>query len=276
MKGDTDILPVRPIGHNTINFNEKGLIMADHQISVQLYSLREALGKDLAGTLGKLSATGFRYVEPAGYCGLTAAEFARELEKAGLQAPSIHGALPVGDDCERIIEEAQALGVRYLITGGPAGGWDSWKTSDSIRQQAELYSQAAANAAPHGIKVGFHNHDMEMQEIDGEPAYRIFLAAAAPEVLWTVDTYWVQVGGRNPVEVIREAGSRSKVVHIKDGPGVKGQPMLAAGEGVMDFPPIIAAAEHAEYLCIELDSCATDMMEAVVKSFRYLQQQIED
>ncbi len=245
--------------------------MSKHRISVQLYSVREALGQDLSGTLAELARIGFRYVEPAGYCGLDAASFARELQKAGLQAPSIHGSLPVGDDCNRIIEEAQALGVKYLITGGPAGGWDSWHSQDSIRREADTYNQAAANARPHGIQVGFHNHDMEMREIDGQPAYRIFLEAAAPEVLWTIDTYWVKVGGRDPVAVVKEAGKRNQIVHIKDGPGVKEEPMVAAGEGIMDFPPIIAAADHAKYLCIELDRCATDMMEAVGKSFRYLQ-----
>ncbi|MDT8389988.1 MAG: hypothetical protein RRC34_05705 [Lentisphaeria bacterium] len=38
----------------------------------------------------------------------------------------------------------------------------------------------------------------------------------------------------------------------------------------MDFPPIIAAADSAEWLVVELDRCDTDMMTAVEQSFHYL------
>ena len=245
--------------------------MENRKISVQLCSVRDELDQDIKGTLAKLAEIGFRYVEPAGYRGLDVKDFARALSEAGLQAPSMHGKLPVGDNKNQAIEEALSIGAKYVITGGPVGGWETWDSSDSIKRKAELYNQAAENAAPHGIQVGFHNHDKEMQDVDGRPAYRIFLETAAPEVLWTIDTYWVQVGGRDPQEVIKEAGARTKILHIKDGPGVKDEPMVAAGDGIMNFPPLITAAEYAEYLCIELDSCATDMMTAVKKSFHYLQ-----
>lgn len=240
-------------------------------ISVQLYSLRNELTKDVPGTLARLAEIGFRQVEPAGCCGLSVQEFAKALKKVGLQAPSLHGELPLGAKKNQAIEEALALGTKYIITGGPAGGWPgNWQSADTLKAEAALYNEAAANAAPHGLKVGFHNHDLEMAKFDGQPAYRIFLKHLAPEVLWTVDTYWVKVGGGDPVAVIKEAGARNKVVHIKDGPGIKGQPMVAAGDGIMDFPPIVKAATAAELFCIELDECATDMMTAVAQSYAYL------
>jgi hypothetical protein len=41
----------------------------------------------------------------------------------------------------------------------------------------------------------------------------------------------------------------------------------------MDFPAILnAAAGPVEWLIVELDRCATDMMEAVAQSYRYLAQ----
>jgi hypothetical protein len=61
------------------------------------------------------------------------------------------------------------------------------------------------------------------------------------------------------------------LLHIKDGPAVQGEPMVAAGEGSMDFPAIAQAAGGAtEWMIVELDACATDMLEAVEKSRRYL------
>jgi sugar phosphate isomerase/epimerase len=47
--------------------------------------------------------------------------------------------------------------------------------------------------------------------------------------------------------------------------------MTAVGEGTVDMPAVLEAAQaHAEWLIVELDECATDMMEAVDKSYRYL------
>jgi hypothetical protein len=61
------------------------------------------------------------------------------------------------------------------------------------------------------------------------------------------------------------------LLHIKDGPAVRGEPMVAVGDGVLDVPSIIqAGAGSTQWLIVELDACATDMMEAVEKSYDYL------
>jgi hypothetical protein len=46
--------------------------------------------------------------------------------------------------------------------------------------------------------------------------------------------------------------------------------MLALGDGVMDFPAIVRHS-RAEAWIVELDDCATDMLEAVARSFAYAQ-----
>ena len=90
-------------------------------------------------------------------------------------------------------------------------------------------------------------------------------------VFFQIDTYWVQTAGLDPAQVIKEFGSCAPSLHIKDGPAVQRVPQVAVGDGVMDFPSIIQAAEDtAEWLIVELDHCATDMLTAVEKSYRYL------
>jgi sugar phosphate isomerase/epimerase len=47
--------------------------------------------------------------------------------------------------------------------------------------------------------------------------------------------------------------------------------MTAVGDGVMDFPAIIKAGEnYTEWLIVEVDRCATDMVLAVEKSLKHL------
>ena len=58
---------------------------------------------------------------------------------------------------------------------------------------------------------------------------------------------------------------------LKKGPVTRDEAMMAVGAGRMDITAVIdAAGDNVEWLIVELDRCATDMMEAVEKSYEYL------
>ena len=84
-----------------------------------------------------------------------------------------------------------------------------------------------------------------------------------------MDTYWSQTGGTDPVGLIQTLDKRAALLHLKDGPATKEAAQVALGEGVMNVPSILSARQ-TDTLVIELDRCATDMLEAVEKSQRYL------
>ena len=75
---------------------------------------------------------------------------------------------------------------------------------------------------------------------------------------------------------MKELGPRVPLLHLKDGPAVQGAPQLALGEGVVDVRGVIDAAVATDWLIVELDECATDMLEAVEKSYRYLTEGEDD
>lgn len=92
-----------------------------------------------------------------------------------------------------------------------------------------------------------------------------------PAIFFEVDVYWVKTAGLDPAKVLTEIGERSPLLHIKDGPARQGLPMVAVGEGSLEIPKIIAAKEtETEWLIVELDECATDMLDAVRASYLYL------
>jgi sugar phosphate isomerase/epimerase len=92
-----------------------------------------------------------------------------------------------------------------------------------------------------------------------------------PTIFFEVDAYWVKTAGCDPAQVVAELGARAPLIHAKDGPAVKGEPMVAVGDGSQDFSKILQAANgHAEWLIVELDQCTTDMLAAVERSHRYL------
>lgn len=236
--------------------------------ALQLYTVREQAAANFDGTIRRVADMGYRYVEPAGFPGTTP-EAARKLfDELGLTVCSIHGGIPAGDNAQQIIETAQMLGATCTISGG---GPDDFKALDTIKALADRFNEGAQKAAEHGLTVGYHNHWWEFgQEVDGRTAYDVFAERLVPEVVSELDTYWAACGGKDAAGTITTLGERVKLLHIKDGPGRQGPPQTAVGAGVMDWAPIFKAATHAEYAIVELDECATDMMEAVRESYEYL------
>jgi sugar phosphate isomerase/epimerase len=89
-------------------------------------------------------------------------------------------------------------------------------------------------------------------------------------VFFQIDAYWVQTGGQDPAEVVARLGDRVQQLHMKDGPCVRSEPMQALGRGDMDYGQVLRAATNLDWLIVELDRVAGDMMEEVAESAAYL------
>jgi sugar phosphate isomerase/epimerase len=238
-------------------------------LAVQLYSLRDALAGDFAGIIRKVAAMGYAGVETAGFLGSTLQEAVRLFRELNLTVPSAHLPLPMGAQRNEVLEIAQTLGATSIVSGGV--GSERFATLDSIKKVCDDFNEAHAAASANGLRFAIHNHWWEFEPVQGVRPYHLMLERLDPAVVWEIDTYWVQTAGLNPVDVLRELGNRAPLLHIKDGPARKDQPMVAVGQGTMDFRAIIPAhADHTEWLVVELDHCATDMLEAVAHSYRYL------
>lgn len=238
-------------------------------IALQLYSLRERAAEDYESMIRDVADMGYVGVEPAGFPGTTAEAAAALYKELGLTVCSAHTGLPVGEGRDAVLKQMETLGTNYIVTGR---GRDSFTSADLIKGVCDQFNEAAEVAAAEGMVIGYHNHWWEYQEVEGTGriAYEIMLENLSPDVFFQIDTYWVQTGGQDVVQVLNKLGDRVKLLHIKDGPCVQSEPMTAVGQGSMDFAPIIEAAPAAEWLIVELDRCATDMTEAVRESVAYL------
>ena len=253
--------------------------MGKAQIGLQLYTLREALAEDFPGTLRQVAEMGYAGVETAFFDESVSAEAAniklgrmnlpqvgQHLRNLGLTVFCAHVDLPLGDKRDAVLRHAEAMGCQRIVWHGwPQGA--RYGSLDGIRRLADDFNAANDVAVANGLQLGLHNHWWEMTAVEGQLPYQLLLKWLHPSIFFELDTYWATVAGRNAVAVIGELGSRAPLLHIKDGPAVHGQPMLALGTGVIDIPAIVAASrETAEWLIVELDDCATDMSEAVRES----------
>lgn len=238
-------------------------------ISIQLYSLRqEAAAAGIEKVLERVAAIGYAGVEPAGLGGLTPERYRQVASGLGLQIPSNHTALPVGDAATAVLDEQEALGNTVLISGGSPA---DVQTLDAVRDLAARFEEAAANAKARGMTVGYHNHWWEFDTpIEGGRAPHDVLLSEAPSVFAQVDTYWSTVGGRDTVALVAGLGARARFLHVKDGMIDPPRPHVAVGSGKMPIEDILRAAPETEWHVVELDECATDMFEAVEQSYRFL------
>lgn len=238
-------------------------------LGVQLYSLRDRMADDRDGTLRRVADLGYQAVEP--YDVLTdPAGLRGQLDACGLVAWSTHA--PVLDKTDAVLDAAGVVGIDTVIV--PAVPPEEFADSDGVARTADRLNAAASAAAGRGIRIGYHNHWWELaQAVDGRPALEVFADLLAPEVILEIDVYWAAVGagdqGAGVADLLRRQSGRVRFLHVKDGPARRGEPMTAVGAGVLPIPEILAAAPDARRI-VELDECATDMVEAIADSHRYL------
>jgi sugar phosphate isomerase/epimerase len=235
-------------------------------IGVQLYSLRNELEKDIKGTLERIAAKGYVAVEP--YFSPIFEQVAAACQELGLKACSTHAPLPVGDDRAKSKAMIDAFNTSLLVV--PAMPQERFTTAAGVAETADLLRQGADAAAEDGYELGYHNHDFEFVSVDGSTGYHLFIDQLDPRIFLELDTYWAQVGGQDLVSLVNQLGSRLKLLHIKDGPGRRGVPMTAVGDGVMVWQPLFEAATSAEWAIVELDETAGDMLTDIEKSYDYL------
>lgn len=245
-------------------------------LGIQLYTLRKDVypgGDDLPGVLKTVAEIGYKGVEFAGLHGNDPKEIAKIVADLGLKVCSSHAGVPDKDNVQQIVDTESTLGNTRVIGGiGP----EDVKTIDGCKAAAEKFNTAAELLKPHGMTFGFHNHWWEFDTVIGGKRVYDILLAEAPGVFSELDVYWAAYGGSDPVEVIKQHSSRIPLLHIKDGMLKQGEHIhTAVGSGMMKTPEIVRAADPnvLQWLIVELDACATDMLEAVRESYYYLTKQ---
>jgi sugar phosphate isomerase/epimerase len=239
-------------------------------ISVQLYTLREETAADFPAVLTRLGAKGYVGVELAGFGSLTPPQLRQALDDAGLVVSSAHVGFQEESEFGASLDEHQLLGCDTAVI--PALSHKAFADLDAVRATADRVNALERVARERGMTLGYHNHWWELATMpDGRAALLHLFDLLSPTVFAEVDIYWAQVGGSDPKDVVTELGSRVGLLHVKDEPADEPpSPMVAVGDGVVDVTGVLEASPSAQWHIVELDRCATDMFEAVERSYDYL------
>lgn len=234
---------------------------AQRPLGIQLYAVKSALEADAAGTLASLKAIGYSEVETAGFAGRSAKEFRTLLDDNGLVCPSAHVPFDPAN-LGPTFDDAHALGAHYVTSGGlraslrpPLKSTEAGMSTEEARRSAELANKIGDSARRAGLQYTYHNHNAEFVDHGGILGYDLLLHDTDPALVkFEIDCGWMVLGGRDPVEYFGKYPGRFPMIHVKDflpqrdaapNDGKTDHPGAELGHGMIDYRPIIAAAQKA-------------------------------
>src|ERR1700749_285793 len=229
------------------------------RLGVQLYSVRDAMGKDPAGSLKKLADMGYKHVEHANYVnrkfyGYSAKDFKKLLDDLGLNMPSGHTVMQASDwddskndftdKWKYTIEDAAEAGQRYVVS--------PW-LDEALRTDMDQFNKCGELCKSHGMSFGYHNHNFEFSTKIGDGTlYDYILANTDPGlVLQQMDIGNMLGAGGIALDLLKKYPGRFELMHVKDeiksttGQGMDGYDSTVLGTGVMPVKDIVKAARKS-------------------------------
>jgi sugar phosphate isomerase/epimerase len=238
------------------------------RIGVQLYTLR-SLSNELPATLAALSRIGYREVETHSYYGRTPADFRKLLDDAGLSAPAAHlGIEALESNLGAQLDACRAIGHKWLVVPSLPR---SLRTEDGYKRVGDILGRAAGEARSAGVRIAYHNHDIDFAPIGGSTGMDLILAAAPADVAAELDVYWIVKAGHDPFVFLEKYGNRVKMLHLKDATAAPERAMRDVGAGTIDWARFLPRAEAAgvEHVFVEHDNPG-EPLASVRASYEYL------
>lgn len=247
----------------------------DERLAVQLYTLRSLTG-GFADLLRTVVAAGYRAVETVGTHGLEAAAMRDALDAHGVEVVSSHVSLAdLERDLDGALRFADEVGNHALVMPwlpeerrpDDVAGW---------RALGRRLDEIGARCADRGVRLLYHNHDFEMEPVDGAAGVVWLLDEADEAHLgFEPDLAWVVRGGEDPDALLERFRGRCPRVHVKDlaapGTGEREGGWAAVGDGVLDWDHLtrLAKAAGAEWYIVEHDQ-PLDPVESIRRSREHL------
>ena len=240
-------------------------------VGLEMYSVRDALGKDPEGTIRAVAAMGYQGLEfYAPYFTWTesqAQDMRKLLDELKIRCFSTHNDSDYfsGDKLQHARQLNLILGSKYMVMASSRDvpGLDRW------REVANTLNTAATKLDPHGLKVGYHNHQLEFTPTDGVRPIEILAKNTDPSVMLQLDVGTCIEAGADPVAWIKANPGRIRSMHCKDwSPEPAKKYSVLFGEGVADWKALFHAAENGggiEYYLVEQEGSRYPELETAQK-----------
>lgn len=186
------------------------------KVSVQLWSVKNALTEDFKGTLQAISEMGFEGVEFAGIFGPYADDatgLKQFLQSLNLKASGAHVNYEALSDTkiDSTLDFYQTLGATLLIVPWDERAWHPTNVKKMVAQLNDI--QVKVNKR--GMVFGYHNHDQEFNEFQGETYWDYIAQNTNNSFLLQLDVGWVNYSEKDAVNFVTKYPNRTLTTHYK-------------------------------------------------------------
>jgi sugar phosphate isomerase/epimerase len=249
-------------------------------LALQLYTIRDAMEKDVVLALTQVAKAGYSKIELANYAdgkfyGYTPSEFKKIAADLGLNPFSSHTQVEAKgitlDNAKKMTEDHAALGVQYCIQPWVV---EEARNVASFQKMVEDLNKVGQIMKANGIQFGYHNHNFEFATLEGKVPYFDILMSGFDNDLVTmeIDLFWTIKAGHNPVDIFNKYPGRFQIFHLKDAYTKeapffvpKSVDMAPVGAGITDFKTILATRDIAgmKHMVVEQDCSFTDIRTSI-------------
>jgi sugar phosphate isomerase/epimerase len=264
------------------------------KLGLQLYTIREAMAKDLRGTFKQIAAMGYQEVEIYGfnygnnkyYWGLEPKDANQLLRDCGLTTPSGHYDLDKffgrnqQDELKRYTDQciagATTLKQSYIVWPTLAS---QYHTLDEMKRLATTLNIIGEQIKRGGLQLAYHNFGWDFMEQSGVIPYDIILKETDPALVkMQLDLYWFSFGTRSkPLDWFKKQPGRFVMWHIKDMNKQNRGLHEVVGDGLIDFKTIFKDTQIAgvKHMFVEQgNNYVPDAISCVKRSADYMKKSL--
>lgn len=218
----------------------------------QVWTIRQKLFEDFAGTLKMMAGLGYQEVEmcsPLGYSDagfkpldkMSGTEMRTIIEDAGLKCQSSHYNMgELRDHLDDRIEWSKQMGITQIIA---SSFWLPKDASlDDYKKAANELNGIAEKTKAAGIQMGFHNHHGEFEKRGDVLIYDTLLDEFDPELVKMQFQVAVVNIGYKAADYFRKYPGRFISAHLADWSEEK-KASVPIGQGVVDWKDFFKAAK---------------------------------
>lgn len=210
------------------------------EIALQMYSLRNEMKTDVKGTHALIPKMGINFIEGGGTYGMSQEEYKSFISGLGISVVAVGADYKqLQENPQAIVDNAKAFGAKYATCfwiPHTSGQFSIKETQDAVA----LFNKAGKILKDAGITLCYHPHGYEFAA-HGNGVLFDELLKNAKNYAFNMDVFWVQMGGGDPLAIMKKYPSKFPLLHLKD--RAKGTPGSSDGKGDVESNVVLGTGD---------------------------------
>ncbi|MEP7277992.1 MAG: sugar phosphate isomerase/epimerase [Bacteroidota bacterium] len=238
--------------------------------SLLLGTVEELMKTDPQGTLKKIAEIGFKGLEYPDTFGLPTSALKKIIADNHLY--SLGGGYSMSElikNFDTITTTYNEIGKKYVLCYWPWLDSGKNKTIENWKETCERFNDVGKRFKQAGLRLGYHNHDIEFIPTNNQIPYDTVLNYTDPEfVTIQMDIWWIYTGGQDPISFIERYPGRFELCHIKTKEILNND----AAVQKLNYKKILGHSKKAGFkeFILENEKGIAEPIDFIEKSYRYM------